>query len=378
MLPEPNRLIGRDSWSMMLGGSYEMARLVRPLQAVPGRKTPIMHLKLSRERLASLRRLPGWTSLLASRPTMYITLVVAIVAAAYVYSLRFHGIFACSAEGYSSDRYLAECNAPSYGDYEYGGFWFGLEPRALSSAARAEVLFLGDSRLQFAFSTAVMSAWSDKRRTPYYLLGFPDGNVAFLQRLLDRIRPKTKVLVINVDTFFERNLSPFAKVVAGDASAQLRYGAKRFWQRVHLPVCSTVPKLCGRNYVVFRSKATGAYEAHGDYDMVGRRARSAPVSFLSQVDQDKVAVLVASARQFLESSPVDRTCIILTIVPHVGTDHEGAQAVARGLGMALVAPKLNDLQTFDTSHLDRTSAERWSAAFLTEAGPQIEKCLNAS
>ena len=324
----------------------------------------------------SLRQLLGWTSVLAIRPSLYITLIVVVVTAAYIYALRFHGIFACSAEGYTAESYLAECNAPSYGDYEYGAFWFDMEPQALSAAARADVLFLGDSRLQFAFSSAATSSWSQTRRTPYYLLGFPDGNMAFLQQLLDRIRPKAKVLVINVNTFFETDLSPFAKFVMDDDSARTRYNTKRFWQRVHMRICGAVPDLCGRNYTVFRSQDTGGYEAYGDYDMIGRRARSAPVSFVARTHQDNVAEHIDLGRRFLEHSPVDRRCTILTIVPYVGTDVESAQAVARELQLPLIAPKVNDLHTFDTSHLDRASAQRWSEAFFAEAAPRIEKCLN--
>jgi hypothetical protein len=69
--------------------------------------------------------------------------------------------------------------------------------------------------------------------------------------------------------------------------------------------------------------------------------------------------------------------MIATIVPYPGTDIEKARAVAKGLGLSFVAPELNGLQTFDESHLDSASAERWSRAFYAQAGPQIRKCLEA-
>ena len=34
----------------------------------------------------------------------------------------------------------------SYGDYDHGAIWFGLEPAADAAAANAQVLFLGNSR----------------------------------------------------------------------------------------------------------------------------------------------------------------------------------------------------------------------------------------
>jgi hypothetical protein len=47
------------------------------------------------------------------------------------------------------------------------------------------------------------------------------------------------------------------------------------------------------------------------------------------------------------------------------------------LGSELIAPQVDGLRTFDGSHLDAASAERWSAAFLDAAGPRIRECLKA-
>jgi hypothetical protein len=53
-----------------------------------------------------------------------------------------------------------------------------------------------------------------------------------------------------------------------------------------------------------------------------------------------------------------------------------AKAIANALGLSLIAPELPGLNTFDGSHLDRPSAERWSQAFLKEASPRIRDCLD--
>ena len=59
-----------------------------------------------------------------------------------------------------------------------------------------------------------------------------------------------------------------------------------------------------------------------------------------------------------------------------GNEKAEAKAIATALGLDLVAPNLEDLQTFDTSHLDRESAERWANAFFLAAGPRIRQCLD--
>ena len=49
------------------------------------------------------------------------------------------------------DRYLAYCNGTQFGDYEHGALWFDLEPSVKKFASDADVIFLGDSHIQFGF-----------------------------------------------------------------------------------------------------------------------------------------------------------------------------------------------------------------------------------
>ena len=135
-------------------------------------------------------------TLFAERPTIYILILLSACVASYLYKLRTDNIFGCQASvGYTAERYLAYCEAANYGDYEHGAFWFDLEPAAEMSASSADVIFLGDSRLQFAFSTAATAKWFSSASIKYYLLGFVGSeNSAFARALLHKLRPKSKSL----------------------------------------------------------------------------------------------------------------------------------------------------------------------------------------
>src|SRR5215813_13079420 len=63
-------------------------------------------------------------------PASFALLVVLSFGGTFVYKLRVEGIFACPANGYDSNAYLSDCNVRTYGVYDHGAFWFGLEPRA--------------------------------------------------------------------------------------------------------------------------------------------------------------------------------------------------------------------------------------------------------
>jgi hypothetical protein len=310
--------------------------------------------------------------LVASRPITYVIIVCASVLGAFAYKLRFESIFSCRADGYSSDQYLAYCHGSNYGDYEHGAFWFGLEPSAQKFATNAEVLFLGDSRLQAAFSTNTTANWFASPSTQYYLLGFSYGeNVAFTEKLLNKLKPRAKVYIITVD-FFERSETPPARTVMRDSAALTRYEEKRRWQFIHEPFCKMFSAACRDLYVVFRSRETGAF------DIRGSGFKSSPLSYDHLVNQDLMKRYTESAIDFLSRRPIKQECVILTTIPTVKTNVGTANSIATVLSLNFIAPEIEDLQTFDGSHLDRPSAERWSSAFFQAAGPQIKKCLGKS
>jgi len=196
---------------------------------------------------------------LAARSGVYILLLLAVVLGAGAYSLRKYGIFSCSASGYGSDAYLSYCTATSYGDYDHGAIWFGLEPAASAAAANAQVLFLGNSRTQFAFSSKATADWFSSHSESYYLLGFSHSeNYTFEAPLLRKLRPKAKVYVINIDSFFEPSETGPGKTAMRDESARTRTEDKRQWQSLHKAICTTFKSLCGHEEAIFRSRSTGA------------------------------------------------------------------------------------------------------------------------
>jgi len=123
---------------------------------------------------------------------------------------------------------------------------------------------------------------------------------------------------------------------------------------------------------VFRSRQTGMW-----YMQTSRfKGRERQVSYDQQIDEREINDAVAIGRSFISELPVKAECVILTVVPTVDTKLGVANAIASGLGKMLVVPqRVDDLQTFDGTHIDQASAERWSEAFFKTAGPQIQKCV---
>ncbi len=313
----------------------------------------------------------AWTVLFAHRLVIYISIVLLASVGAYYYWVRTHTVFACQAHGYSAGRYLAYCNAANYGDFEHGAFQFNLEPTVERWVKNAEVLFLGNSRLQLALSSRPTRQWFADHSASYYLMGFTYfENASFEGPLLQRIRPRAKVFVIDVDRFFVRSESAPAHMVMHDPQAREKYEAKLFWQPVQEFVCRRLTWLCGHQWVLFRSRKTGAYYGEDAFQW-----KDVPVSYDSVADQNVPESQIAMATAFLSRFTRGK-CVILTVVPYVGTDLGTAEAIAKGVGLPLVTPgNLEGLHTFDGVHLAPASAREWSRAFFKVAGPLIQACL---
>jgi len=196
---------------------------------------------------------------------------------------------------------------------------------------------------------------------------------------LRRSSLRARIYIIAVE-FFERRQTIPAKDVMQNPGSYFRYEVKRFWQRLHQTICGTVPAICRDRTAVYRSRQTGSYSLN-----LGRwtgGADNPPVFYDRETDQEKIKGYVASGREFLSRLPVGRDCIILTTIPTIrktaysySPSVDTASAVANILGLSFVAPHVDALRTYDGSHLDRPSAERWSDAFLRVAGPQMQECL---
>jgi hypothetical protein len=308
-----------------------------------------------------------------SVPALFALLIVLSFVGTFVYKLRFDGIFACPASGYGTGAYLSDCTARTYGDYDHGAFWFGLEPPARRAAADADVLLIGNSRLQFALSGKAAARWFSASNIHYYLLGFSHSEtVVFTEPLLSKIRPRAKAYVINVDRFFDERVSPPMEQIFQGGDIQQRYEHKRTWQTLHNGICNALPIACGNATAVFRTRATGTWRRLGSGRFEPKQVSDGPPSKFDQWDE-----YARLGVKFLARLPVDQSCVILTIVPTVETKRVEAMAIAAKLGHDLLVPQIDDLRTFDGSHLDEASAERWSEAFLREAGPQIRRCVDA-
>lgn len=284
-----------------------------------------------------------------------------------------------SANGYDDDRFMSNCGGAKYADYEHGAYYFGSERMAIDALKAADVLFLGNSRMQIGFSTDATRAFFKRIGVTHYLFGFGYvGNVVTARLLIERWGLTAKVVVINVDESFFSTVpnAPTNEIL--EAPVRARYvtyhqALGQYLQRTfqdHFSENATVrrPHLGS----VFRSRRDGAWSLHfpaiDNFIPIGKEEDS----FIG----DRVSeYTVAKLRTFL---PSDAGCTIIVYVPSLYKSWTGAPRVANLMRATFVSSEIQELGTLDGQHLTKNSAEKWSAAILNEMAPTIRRCVGRS
>lgn len=306
--------------------------------------------------------------------------LVAAIIPTVLFKFSVTSSLGCDASGGGADKFMAYCAVDTHGHYDHAAYLFNLEDGLANHIRQANLLFLGDSRPQFAFSSTSLTDFVTRHANVRpYLLGFGFGEQSvFSAAVLDKFKPTPAIVVINVDPFFSKYTSAHAEQLLGNGPLEENNARiKKLWHRISEAACDgKLPMaghlICGSYNTVYRSVTDGRWILHNK--LVG----TTPVSEKKKVprDDESITAFSANAEVFLSRFSVDRRCVVLTYVPTVDSTPFIAKGMAERLGTRYIAPQLASLTTFDGAHLDTASSERWSAAFLKELEPVLASCLH--
>lgn len=307
--------------------------------------------------------------------------ISAIVTVTAFVGSTFSGALSCSSTGYRDGYYMAYCTSPAFGDYEHGALFYNLEPGIEKNLPQSELLFLGDSQAQTGFSGQGLRSLLDREKVKYYILGFGYGeSEGFIVELLKRWAAHPKVIVINIDPFFHGYFSQVGMdVLSRRFAVRMHYTTLQMFERFQRSFCSSLPALCPDTWTaVYRSANDGHWEWSIAWAYPPLQVKIDPAK-QNRIDDGSAAVYRAEALKFVEASGLRPECIVFTGVPNGNQDSPYmATKIGEGLGVRVITPKVDNLSTFDTAHLNFESADRWSAAFATELEPVIAHCIGSS
>ena len=282
----------------------------------------------------------------------------------------------CWSSKYGPLYYLTVCDkvgepAGPVPEYEAGTIYYGLESGISEAIRNAQVIFVGSSKLQHAFSTQATTDYFAKQNIRFYILGFTNRNIGIVLPILKRKQASPSLLIVNVEIpFFTRSDLP------GGLRTYWRLAKMAALQRLQRAICPNFPSFCsppGR--AIYRSANTGQWRWRDSYFP----EQSLPFNELLQHEfsDNEFKAAVDSAERFLREISINRNCIVFIGIPNNVQDAPAiASQLAQRLGTQLILPTVERLFLLDDGHLNFESAEHWSAAFLSKLTPVLQKCLS--
>jgi hypothetical protein len=238
---------------------------------------------------------------------------------------------------------------------------------------RADVLFLGNSRLMFALSDGGVMRSLRGRGVRGYALGFGHGERnRFAEDLIVKYDLRPRLVVANADRFFTDDYSDTAREAVGKGrfDAMKAYFEFRagFWARRGLRqlVPHLVDLLRDRSHgVVFRSRADGTWL------LCSTPERGRPfVDGESPARPGGREVEIAARFKAMVEGRGGR--LVLAHVPNPETPRSVSRAIAESIGVPLISPGVEGLESHDGSHLCKRSIGRFAAAFSEGLGRELE------
>jgi hypothetical protein len=285
---------------------------------------------------------------------------------------------ACGPVPQRSDVFLAECSQQNFGDFEHAVYQWNLEPSAIRSLQAAEVIFLGNSRMQFAFSTHAVDEFFSRNHIPYYAFGFGyEEPSKFPMTILKKYGVRPKAYIINADPFFKDQLSEPAKELENASYEVLAtYAVKFMFVEGQRLICS-LPRLCMKSEKsLYRAESDGTWIWQNNW-LPGALAHPIKAEKLTSLSDDELSRAKTIGFEFLGKVGVPSECVILTGVPTSIIDSEAlASEIGKALNLQVVLAHLNDLNTLDETHLNADSAERWASVFIANVAPVLAACLS--
>ena len=345
------------------------------------------------------RPFPTWRKVLAVAALVAIFIAVGAFAVyqSGSYLSVFWKIAQCNWRPPGDNFAMAQCDKVISEFYRNDALYLGVDKALEKSLREADVVITGNSRTIETFFTKPadnqIEQYFQKRHLRAFTVAQEGSGFRFRMMLLQKLGIRPKIALINtddveVDLLYDYN----REVIFNPDRFELPFKADYLAIAMQHRICSSdSEKNRWSGWLLSRAQK---FYCHGPEEPMWRNldsgtlmlsyprkptGRAGPITQLPDPQYAAMPLYWRNARTMLNSDTWRDTCIIFYMIPGVGG--EGAEVmreVAQRSGRPYIYPDIDASKhyySYDGSHMDADTSERWTREFLAELGPKLDACL---
>ena len=282
--------------------------------------------------------------------------------------------------GYDTGEYMTSCVTIDETRFRSGAIVMGAQKESVEALREVDVIVLGNSRTLRSFSTDAIDNYFKSRGMTYFVMATEGSSYRGALFNLASLDINPKILLVNNEIFASDAMpDAFEELIRYPDKYRTRFAVFDAAQDFQKFVCAReVPVLediyCnGTESSFWRSHTNGqianALVAKPEQNTVFR---------IQQGGEGLSADYTRRALTFFDELDAGAPCPILYIVDSPRGQPKLLETVGSQTGLQTVHTSLSGLASYDNSHLDRPTSERWAEAFVELLDPAIENCLGGT
>jgi hypothetical protein len=271
---------------------------------------------------------------------------------------------------------LIKCWSKAQGFYYSGAIFLNVDRELVEGLRAADVVVFGNSRTVRTFRAGAIDEYFKRKGLSYFVLAGDGSGFRFAQMLLEKTGTRPKILLVSNESFYVDVLEDtYREFVLSPDRFYPAFVAFYYSKRMQDWICRSSFGILRRFYChgtegEWRSTINGTE---------GVQPRDTPGYFPVRIPPESrmhfKPLFMANARAFLASPSAKGACLIEYLIPSNAASVDLARSMAADLKAPFVFPQVDDLHSFDGSHLLPESSERWASEFVKELDPSIDRCL---
>lgn len=296
------------------------------------------------------------------------------------YFTDFWKIRNCNPSGYARGDFMVSCAGIKIDRYAFGSIYLGSQKNAVKNAKTADVIIFGNSRTKRSFSTDAIDNYFKSKGLTYVIFAVEGASYASARHTVEKLDLKPKIVMTNTEILHTNTVgAAFGDLVYFPDKYKTRFDFFHAAQSLQKWACSSKSETLknfycqGKKGAGWRSAITGRlkwnFVAKPEKNILFKAKKEA------KIPTGRMNRVLPFARDFLSHPNFKDSCHVLYLVNSPQSEPNLQSTLTTEVGGLAVYTPFNDLKTYDKSHLDRPTSERWATAFVKDLDPALDRCL---